>query len=72
MSGEEMRKKTNDWWLDRAREPSTYQGLALLAGVLGQVLFGDSALGERALEIGLAIAGVVQVGKAEAVAGRDY
>lgn len=72
MSGEELRDGAKTWWLDRAREPSTYQGLALLAGVLGQALFGDSALGERALEIGLAIAGVVQVGKAEAVAGRDY
>lgn len=72
MSGEELREGAKTWWLDRAREPSTYQGLALLAGVLGQALFGDSAAGEHALDIGLAIAGVVQVGKAEAVAGRDY
>lgn len=60
------------WWLDRAREPSTYQGLSILAGVIGQYLFGSSQVGVHALEIGLAVAGVVQVGKAEAVRGRDF
>lgn len=72
MSGEELRDGAKTWWLDRAREPSTYQGLALLAGVLGQAIFGDKAIGQHALDIGLSIAGVIQVGKAEAVAGRDY
>lgn len=72
MSGEELREKTKTWWLDRAREPSTYQGLALLAGVIGQAIFGDSNIGRHALDICLALAGVIQVGKAEAVAGRDY
>lgn len=67
-----MADEVKSWWLDRAREPGTYQGLALLAGVLGQWFFGSSAVGVHALEIGLALAGVVQVGKREAVAGRDY
>lgn len=61
-----------EWWLDRAREPSTYQGLSLLAGLLGQRLFGDGSIGMHALDIGLAIAGVIQVGKREPVFGRDY
>ena len=61
-----------EWWLDRAREPSTYQGLSLLAGLLGQRLFGDGAIGMHALDIGLAIAGVIQVGKREPISGRDY
>ena len=60
------------WWLSRAREPSTYQGLSMLAGVIGVMFFGDSMIGIHALEIGLAVAGVIGVGKAEAVEGRDY
>lgn len=60
------------WWLSRAREPSTYQGLSMLAGVIGAMFFGDSMVGIHALEIGLAVAGVIGVGKAEAVEGRDY
>ena len=60
------------WWLARAREPSTYQGLSMLAGVIGAFLFGDSMIGIHALEIGMAVAGVIGVGKAEAVEGRDY
>lgn len=60
------------WWLDRVREPSTYQGLSMLAGVLGQIFFGDALIGTHALEIGVAVAGVIGVGKNEAVAGRDY
>lgn len=67
-----MAEQVKSWWLDRVREPSTYQGLALLAGVLGQSLFGSSAMGVHALEIGLAIAGVIGVGKTEAVQGRDF
>lgn len=67
-----MAEEMKSWWLDRAKEPSTYQGLALLFGVLGQALLGSAMVGQHALDIGLAIAGVIQVGKAEAVAGRDY
>ena len=37
MSGEELRESAKTWWLDRAREPSTYQGLALLAPELPAV-----------------------------------
>lgn len=70
-----MPEKIHDaklWWLDRIKEPSTYQGLFLLAGVLGQYFFGSAVIGQHALEIGVALAGVVGVGKSEAVAGRDY
>ena len=59
MSGEELREGAKTWWLDRAREPSTYQGLALLAGVLGQAQFGGRSIGQHALDIGLGIAGGV-------------
>lgn len=72
MSADDVEKEVKDWWLERAREPSTYQGLAILAGVIGEALFGDSAMGQHALDIGLALASVIQVGKAEAVAGRDF
>ena len=71
MSGEELRESAKTWWLDRAREPSTYQGLALLAGVLGQALFGDRSIGKKKKKKGLEIAGVIQVRKAEAVPGLD-
>lgn len=67
-----MGQEVKSWWLDRVREPSTYQGIALLAGVLGQWLFGSSQVGVHALEVGLAIAGVIGVGKKEAVQGRDF
>lgn len=67
-----MPKEVKSWWLDRVREPSTYQGIAMLAGVLGKALFGDVTVGVHALEIGLAVAGVIGVGKNEALAGRDY
>ena len=60
------------WWVDRAREPSTYQGLALLAGALGQYFWDDTLIGEKALQIALAVAGLISVGKTEAVKGRDY
>lgn len=60
------------WWLDRVREPSTYQGLSLLAGVIGQYFFGSSNIGINALEIGVAIAGAIGVGKKEPVSGRDF
>ncbi len=61
-----------NWWLDRAKEPSTYQGLSLIAGALGQYFFGDTSVGEKSLAAALAIAGVIGVGKKEAVSGRDY
>lgn len=67
-----MGKQVRAWWLDRVREPSTYQGLSLLAGVIGGWLFDDPQRGIQALEIGVAIAGVISLGKTEAVAGRDY
>ena len=69
---EAERKRAGEWWLDRAREPSSYQGLVLLAGLIGQYVFKDETAGTRALDIGLALAAVIQVGKKEAVAGRDY
>lgn len=67
-----MADEVKSWWLDRAREPSTYQGLAVLAGIIGQFVFHSAVMGQHALDIGLALAGVIQVGKAEAVAGRDF
>lgn len=72
MSADEAAREVKSWWLDRAREPSTYQGLALLCGVLGQALFGSADIGKHALDIGLAVSGVIQLGKKEAVEGRDY
>jgi len=67
-----MAEKAKFWWLERAREPSTYQGLSMLAGVLGGLFFGNPETGIHALEIGMAVAGVIGVGKAEAVAGREF
>ncbi len=60
------------WWLDRAREPSTYQGLSIIAGALGAWLFHDSKTGMDILQAALAVAGLIGVGKKEAVAGRDF
>lgn len=65
-------KEARLWWLDRVKEPSTYQGLSLLAGVVGQYFFGSAVAGEHALQIGLAIAGLIGMGKSEAVVNRDY
>lgn len=59
------------WFIERAREPSTYQGLAILAGLLGQTLFGSAEIGVGALELGLAVAAAISVGKREAIPGRD-
>ena len=67
-----MAGKAKAWWLERAREPSTYQGLSILAGVFGQFFLGSAELGTQALAVGMAVAGVIGVGKAEAVAGRDF
>lgn len=62
----------NPWWLERAKEPSTYQGLSILAGLVGQYFFGSSEVGQQGLQIGLAVASVIQVGKREPLAGRDF
>lgn len=67
-----MGQKVRSWWLDRAREPSTYQGLSILAGVVSSVLVGNPQLGPDLLNAGLAVAAVIQVGKRERVQGRDY
>lgn len=67
-----MPKNVKSWWLDRAREPSTYQGLSILAGVVSSVLVGNPQLGPDLLNAGLAVAAVIQVGKREPVHGRDY
>ncbi|MCU6435164.1 hypothetical protein LPB67_15410 [Undibacterium sp. Jales W-56] len=67
--GQEQR---SPWWLQRAKEPSTYQGLSILAGLLGQAIFHNSEVGQQALQIGLAVASVIQVGKREPLAGRDF
>ena len=64
--------QARDWWLDRAREPSTYQGLLIIAGALGAWLFKDAAIGEHILQAALAVAGLIGVGKKEAVSGRDF
>lgn len=67
-----MGKEVKAWWVDRAREPSTYQGLSMLAGIIGQYVLKDAVLGQHVLEIGLAVAGLIQVGKREPLTGRDY
>lgn len=58
-----MAKEVKTWWLDRAREPSTYQGLSILAGALGGWLLGDPETGIRALQAGLGRGGVDRRGK---------
>lgn len=68
----EQVKRARLWWVDRAREPSTYQGLSIIAGALGAWLFQDSKVGTDILNAGLAVAGLIAVGKTEAVVGRDY
>jgi hypothetical protein len=60
------------WWVERSQEPSTYQGLSILAGLFGQWFFGSAEIGQQALQCGLAVAAVIQVGKAEALPGRDF
>lgn len=64
--------RRRSWWVDRAREPSTYQGLSVLAGMIGGAVFDDAVMGRYFLEAGLAVASVIQVGKFEAIAGRDF
>jgi hypothetical protein len=67
--GGDMRKA---WWIERAREPSTYQGLSVLAGLLGQWCLGSAEAGQQALQVGMAVAALIQVGKVEALPGRDF
>jgi hypothetical protein len=62
----------SSWWVARSQEPSTYQGLSILAGLVGQWFFGSAEVGQQALQAGLAVAAVIQVGKAEALPGRDF
>ena len=61
-----------NWFVERAKEPSTYQGLSVLAGLLGNWFLGSSELGIQVLQAGLAVASVIQVGKVEPLAGRDF
>lgn len=67
-----MPKRVKNWWVDRCKEPSTYQGLSILAGVVSSALVGDPQLGPDLLNAGLALAAVIQVGKREPIQGRDY
>lgn len=67
-----MAEQVKRWWWERAKEPSTYQGLSILFGIIGTHVFGAAALGVNLLDIGLALASVIQVGKAEALPGRDF
>lgn len=68
--GSENQKRA--WWVERAREPSTYQGLSILAGVVSSMLVGNPQLGPDLLNAGLALAALIQVGKVEPIQGRDY
>jgi hypothetical protein len=65
-------KRKNNWLVERAREPSTYQGLSVLAGLAGSAIFGSSELGIQLLQGGLAVASLIQVAKKEPLEGRDY
>lgn len=67
-----MGKEVKNWWVERAREPSTYQGLSILAGVVSSMLVGDPHIGPDLLNAGLALAAVIQIRKREPVHGRDY
>lgn len=53
----------NKWLLDRAREPSTWKGLALLAGIMGV-----NVAPELLMQIGTvvgAVIGAIDVGRKE-------
>ena len=67
-----MPKDVKNWWVERAREPTTYQGLSILAGVVSSMLVNDPHIGPDLLNAGLALAAVIQVGRKEPVQGRDY
>ena len=43
-----------------------------VAGIIGEALFGTSVAGVHLLDVALSIAALIQVGKAEAVPGRDF
>lgn len=60
------------WMAQRKKEPSTYQGLSVLAGLAGKLLLGDEALGQQVLEVGMAVAAVIQAGKHEPIKDRDF
>ena len=60
------------WWLERLKEPSTYQGLSVLAGLLGQHFLGSTEAGQSALTVGLSLASLIQVAKKEPLEGRDF
>jgi hypothetical protein len=60
------------WLMARKSEPSTYQGMSVLAGIAGKFFLNDEALGQQILEVGLAVAAVIQTGKYEPVQGRDF
>lgn len=65
-------KMVISWLAARKSEPSTYQGLSVLAGLAGKVLLGDEAIGQQVLEAGMAVAAVIQAGKHEPLKGRDF
>jgi len=60
------------WMAARKQEPSTYQGLSVLAGLAGKLLLGDEAVGQQVFEAGMAVAAVIQAGKHEPLKGRDF
>lgn len=60
------------WTKARLQEPSTYQGVSLLAALLCKMFIPDPAIGQAVLDAGIAIFGAISVVKKESVEGRDY
>jgi hypothetical protein len=60
------------WLKDRLAEPSTYQGLSVLAGIFGQWCFGSAEIGSAIFQAGVGIAAAIEVGKKEPLEGRDF
>jgi hypothetical protein len=60
------------WVVARLQEPSTYQGISLLAALLCKLFIKDPATGQMVLEAGMGIFAAISVAKKESVAGRDY
>lgn len=60
------------WVKERLKEPSTYQGLSILAGIFGQWAFGSAELGSAIFQCGVGVAAAIEVGKKEPLEGRDY
>jgi hypothetical protein len=60
------------WVKERLKEPSTYQGLSILAGIFGQWAFGSPAVGEAIFQCGVGLAAAIEVGKREPLEGRDF